>query len=245
MPELNPRRVNSRKGRFAQIFAAVLAGMAAMFCLQNMIEFRRAAAVPAAASPAPEPSQAQLTAPIPQGVQRQSGPVPSSMLLKPEPGLVAGAAVVGVSGEEAPPRYEAPPAETGTAAPDKTPPHLVDRTMASPFTSSAVRGEGRFAAIKHQASKTSAAASPTRAAPRTSTVAGASGIKLIDKAPVPPDNLQAALIAQVAVPEQVFWTKTRQLHFGMAMALMIFGIAYLAYASGIRDEPPKRAEGEF
>ena len=167
MPELNPRRVNSTRGRFAQVAAAVLAGMAAMFCLQNVIEFRREAALPAASAPAPLPAaEPERTLPAPEAVRRPISPAPSSILLKSEPGLRAPAAVVGVSGEEAPPRHE----EEVAASPKKEMPHLQDRSMSSSFASNAVRNAGRFSAIKRRA----VPASPTSAASAPKPLPGAS-----------------------------------------------------------------------
>ncbi len=238
MPELNPRRVNSQKGRFAQVAAAVLAGMAAMFCLQNVVEFRREAALPAASTPSPlAAAEPERALPAPEAVRRPSAPVASSILLKPEPGLRVAAAVVGVSGEEAPPRHE----EEASAPPKKEMPHLQDRSMSSGFASSAVRNAGRFSAIKRRA--VSAALISAASAPQP--LPGASQIKPIEKDAAPPENLQAALIAQISPPERVFWTKDRQFSVGSALALMIFGVVYLIYASGIRNEPPARGEGEL
>lgn len=238
MPELNPRRVASAKGRFAQVAAAVLAGMAAMFCLQNVIAFRREAALPVAPTSAPPAAaEPERALPAPEAVRRPIAPAPSSILLKPEPGLRAAAAVIGVSGEEAPPRHE----EEVAAAPKKEMPHLQDRSMSSSFASSAVRNAGRFSAIKRRA----VPASPISAASAPKPLLGASEIKLIDKNSAAPENLQAALIAQIAPPERIFWTKERQVSVGTALALMIFGVIYLIYASGIRNEPPARGEGEL
>ena len=248
MPELNPRRDASKKGRFAQVSAAVLAGMAAMFCLQNLVEFRREAARPASAA---EPAVPELPKPvlnIPEGVKRQAGPVPSSMLLKPEEGLKEGGdAVVGVSGEEAPPKFEykAPPPLTA-AKKKKEMPHLKDRTMESRFASRAARTDGRFTEFRRPGPKAEEYAPPApEAAAPEKLVAGASGIKMIDKPAAPLENLQPALIAQATPPEVVFWTKQRKLNIGIALALMIIGILYLVYASGVRDAPPERAEGEL
>ncbi len=238
MPELNPRRVNSAKGRFAQVAAAVLAGMAAMFCLQNVIEFRREAALPVTSVPAPPAAaEPERALPAPEAVRRPSASASSSILLKPEPGLRAAAAVVGVSGEEAPLRQE----EEVSAAPKKEMPHLQDRSMSSSFASSAVRNAGRFSAIKRRA----APAAPLSAASAPKPLPSASEIKPIEKDAALPENLQAALIAQITPPERIFWTKDRQFSVGAALALMILGIVYLIYASGIRNEPPARGEGEL
>ena len=76
-------------------------------------------------------------------------------------------------------------------------------------------------------------------------MAGASGIRPIDKASAAQENLQPALIAQITVPEVIFWTKQRKLHVGIALVLMVLGLVYLVYASGVRDAPPERAEGEL
>ncbi|MBI2385668.1 MAG: hypothetical protein HYV14_06605 [Elusimicrobia bacterium] len=246
MPELNPRRVAPTKARFAQVAAAVLAGMAAMFCIQNVIEFRREAARPAPiAAAAPDKPQPVLDVPLPQGVRRQAGPVPSSMMLKPEPGLSkAGVAVVGVSGEEAPPKYEPPPPPPEPKARKKEMPRLQDRTMESRFASSAVRNDGRFSRIKRreaaEEAPRAAAPAPQPAAP----VAGASGIALIERPAAEAEHLKPAPIAQITAPEVVFWTKERKLQVGAALVVMVLGILYLFYATGIKDAPV-RAEGEL
>ncbi len=253
MPELNPRRVNSTKGRLAQVSAAVLAGMAAMFCLQNVIEFRREAALPAVPAPAAESATPELPKPvldIPDGVKRQAGPVPSSMMLKPEAGLGgAEATVVGVSGEEAPPKfsYTPPPAQAAAAKKKKEIPHLKDRTMESRFASRAASTNGRFTEFHRPAAKAEEYAPPKLAAvkPEDKPVAGASGIRPIDKASAAQENLQPALIAQITVPEVIFWTKQRKLNITVALVLMVIGLVYLVYASGVRDAPPERAEGEL
>lgn len=249
MPELNPRRVAPTKARFAQVAAAVLSGMAAMYCLQNVIEFRRGAALSAAPPPAAAPAVPETPEPdiaLPEGVKRQAGPVPSSMMLKPEPGLSAGGAgVVGVSGEEAPPRFEAPPPPPPAAAKKKEMPHLQDRTMESPFASRAVRNDGRFAAIKRRKAEEKAAPAAAPDAPAPKPVAGSTGIKLLER-DAAPEHLQPAPIAQLTVPERVFWTKERKLNVGIALTLFVFGLVYLAYASGVfHSEPPERAEGEL
>ncbi|PIR15685.1 MAG: hypothetical protein COV48_12980 [Elusimicrobia bacterium CG11_big_fil_rev_8_21_14_0_20_64_6] len=245
MPELNPRRVASTKGRFAQVSAAVLAGMAAMFCLQNMIEFRREATRPAAPVPAPEVEPVpEIALILPQGVKRQMSPVPSSMLLKSEPGLSsAEVSVVGVSGEEAPPKYEAPPPPSTPKAKKKEMPRLQERNIESKFASSAVRNDGRFARIKHRA-PVEEAPQAVAPAPPPKPVVGASVVALIKRGSSEPENLKPAPIAQISVPEAVFWTPERKIQFGAAFLVMVFGIIYLIYASGVRDAPPERAEGE-
>lgn len=254
MPELNPRRVNSTKGRFAQVSAAVLAGMAAMFCLQNVIEFRREAARPAAppmaAAAAPGAPEPDISVPLPEGVKRQAGPVPSSMMLKPEDGINRGGdEVVGVSGEQAPPKfdYKAPPPPPAAAKKKKEMPHLKDRTMDSKFASSAVRNDGRFSGIKHREAPEAAPApsAPEPVKAEAKPVVGASGIKPIEKVSAVPENLQPALLAQITVPEVIFWTKQRKINVGIALVLMVVGLVYLVYASGVRDAPPERAEGEL
>lgn len=247
MPELNPRRTASTKGRFAQVTAAVLAGMAAMFCIQNVIEFRREAARPGAPAPAAAPAEPEpaLDVPLPQGVRRQTGPVPSSMMLKPEPGLSkAGVAVVGVSGEEAPPKYEPPPPPSEPKARKKEMPRLQDRTMESRFASNAVRNDGRFSQIKRLAPKEDAPAAAAPAPPPPKPVAGASGIALIERPAAEPEHLKPAPIAQLTAPEVVFWTKDRKLQVGAALIVMVLGVLYLFYATGIKDAPV-RAEGEL
>ncbi|MDP3542547.1 MAG: hypothetical protein Q8T11_08800 [Elusimicrobiota bacterium] len=250
MPELNPRRNASRKGRFAQVAAAVLAGMAAMFCLQNVIEFRREAARPAAPAPAPEPAP-EIALLLPDGVKRQSAPAPSSMMLKPEPGLSrTGTEVVGVSGEEAPPRYEAPPPPpppAARAAKKKPMPRLQDRAMDSRFASNAVRADGRFSTLKRLEPKQEeppAAAPAAAPPPAPKPVTGASGIALIERPHAEPEHLKPAPIAQLTPPEIVFWTKERKLQVGAALIVMVLGILYLIYATGIK-EAPVRAEGEL
>jgi hypothetical protein len=266
MPELNPRRrFPTLTGRIAQVAAAVLAGMGAMFCLENVAEFRREAArvaIQETRAPAPAPASEPVPAPpepetgpdlsLPQGVRRQAGPVPSSMMLKPEPGLSGvGATVVSVSGEEVPHHFEMPappPAPPEEPAAKKAMPRLQDRSMASPFASAAVRNEGRFAAIKRRATPQAVAAAkaaPAPPAPEPKPLAGASAIKMIETAAAPSENLQPALLAQLTTPEVVFWTKQRKINVGIALALTVLGIIYLIYASGIRDAPPERGEGEF
>lgn len=246
MPELNPRRNATKSGRFAQVSAAVLAGMAAMFCLQNVIEFRREAARPAAPAPTPAPEPfPEIALLLPQGVKRQMSPAPSSMMLKPEPGLnTTEVSVVGVSGEEAPPKYEAPPPPSAPKAQKKEMPRLQERNIESKFASNAVRNDGRFARIKHRAPAEEApqAAAP---APPPKPVVGASVVALIKRDSSEPENLKPAPIAQIAVPEAVFWTRERKLQVGAALLVMVLGIIYLIYASGVRDAPPERAEGEL
>ncbi|MDO8757304.1 MAG: hypothetical protein Q7J64_04785 [Elusimicrobiota bacterium] len=252
MPELVPRRKASTKARFAQVAAAVLSGMAAMFCLQNVIEFRREAALnaaPARVSAPSEPSAPEPDIALPQGVKRQAGPVPSSMLLKPEPGMAASpATVVGVSGEEAPPKFEAPEAPPPPVAKKKKKelPRLETRDMESKFASRAVRNDGRFSEIKRHREVENyeppafAPAPEKRAAP----IEGSTGIKLLERESEP-EHLKPAPIAQITVPERVFWTKERKLSVGIAIALFVFGIIYLIYASGIRNDAPAREEGEL
>ena len=58
------------------------------------------------------------------------------------------------------------------------------------------------------------------------------------------EHLKPAPIAQLTVPEIVFWTKERKLQVGAALAVMILGILYLFYATGIKNAP-ERAEGEL
>ena len=252
MPELNPRRVASTKGRFAQVSAAVLAGMAAMFCLQNVIEFRREAARPA---PAPEPvaaspAEPELNLPVPEGIKRQAGPVPTSMMLKLEEGMSeTGATVVGVSGEEAPPKFEykEPKAPEPPKAKKKEMPRLQSRTMESKFASSAARMDGRFTQFQKRPEKYQeyVPPKPEAAAPPKPRPAGATAVSLIERASYTMENLQPAVIATLAPPEVIFWTRTRQINIGLAVALMIFGVMYVIYASGVRDAPPEREEGEL
>ncbi len=181
MPELNPRRVASTRGRFAQVTAAVLAGMAAMFCLQNFVEFRREAALPPpppAVQTAPAEPEHVLAPPAP------AAPAPklaaSSMMLKPEPGIASGGTVLGVSGEEAPPKFKdfVPPEIKAAAKKKKGPPHLTEREMESKFASRAVRQDGRFSEIKHRVAKeaeveeTAAVAETREAKPVGSTAIG-------------------------------------------------------------------------
>lgn len=252
MPELVPRKVTSKKARFAQVAAAVLSGMAAMFCLQNVIEFRREAALVAAPPPAAAPAEPSAPEPntaLPEGVKRQAGPAPSSMMLKAEPGLAASeATVVGVSGEEAPPAFEtaqAPPA-AGAKKKKKEMPRLETRDMESKFASRAVRNDGRFSEIKRRRE------APTHEAPvfapapekKTEPPRGSTGIKLLERASEP-EHLKPAPIAQITVPEKVFWTKERKFSVGGAIALFFFGIIYLIYASGIRNDAPAREEGQL
>lgn len=254
MPELNPRRVNSTKGRFAQVSAAVLAGMAAMFVLQNVIEFRREAArppMPAAAEPSSEP-EPQLDLPVPEGIKRQAGPVASSMMLKPEEGLSeTGATVVGVSGEEAPPKFEfkAPPPPDAPKAKKKEMPRLTTRTMDSKFASTAARMDGRFTEFHKKAAPPEEYKPfvPQAAAPEKARAAGSTAMTLIERATATAlsENLQPALAAQITVPDVVFWTKARKINVGLAVVIMILGVLYLVYASGVRDAPPERAEGEL
>lgn len=250
MPELNPRRVASTRGRFAQVAAAVLAGMAAMFCLQNFVEFRREAALPP-----PPPAPVAQTAPAePEHVLAAPDPGPpapklaaSSMMLKPEPGIAPGGTVLGVSGEEAPPKfkeYAAPPPKA-VAKKKKTAPHLTEREMESRFASRAVRQDGRFSEIKHRAAKEAEVeeAAPVVEAPEVKPE-GKSAIGLIEKAAAAPENLQPAPIAQLTVPEREFWTRERKFHIAVAVGVMIFGLLYLVYATGIKSVP-ERAEGEL
>lgn len=252
MPELNPRRVASTKGRFAQVSAAVLAGMAAMFCLQNVIEFRREAARPAPPPSVAEaaPAEPELLLPVPEGVKRQAGPVPTSMMLKPEEGLSEmGATVVGVSGEEAPPKftYKAPPPPDAPKAKKKEIPRLKSREMESKFASRAARMDGRFTEF-HRAPKPPeeyVPPAPQAAAPPPERAAGSTGIKIIERTEKPLEHVQPALLAQIAPVEVVFWTKARKINIGLAVAIMILGLLYLVYASGVRDAPPERAEGEL
>lgn len=251
MPELNPRRVASTKGRFAQVSAAVLAGMAAMFCLQNVIEFRREAARPAAPAPAPEPEPVpEIALLLPEGVKRQTAPVPSSMMLKPEEGMSeTGATVVGVSGEEPPPKFEYTPPKPPDApkAKKKEIPRLQTRTMESKFASSAARQDNRFTQFQRKPEKYEeyVPPKPEAAAPPKPRPAGSSGIALIARASVTMENLQPAVIATLAPPEVIFWTKTRKINIGLALAVLILGVLYVVYASGVRDAPPERAEGEL
>ena len=254
MPELNPRRVASTKGRFAQVSAAVLAGMAAMFCLQNVIEFRRETARPAApplaAPAAPGEPEPDISLPLPEGVKRQAGPVPSSMMLKPEEGIKEGGdEVVGVSGEQAPPKfdYTAPPPPEAQKAKKKERVRLKDRTMESRFASRAANTNGRFTEFHRPVPKAEeyVPPAPMAAAPPPKPVTGASGIKLIEKPAAPLENLQPALIAQITVPEVIFWTKQRKINIGVALVVLVLGIIYFVYASGVHDAPPERAEGEL
>ncbi len=250
MPELNPRRVAPRKARFAQVAAAVLSGMAAMFCLQNVIEFRREAALVVAPPPVAAPAEPQLPEPdiaLPAGVRRQAGPVPSSMLLKSEPGLnKSEATVLGVSGEEAPPKFETPEAPPPSLAKvkKKEMPHLETREMESRFASRAVRSDGRFSEIKRRKAieKYEAPDFTPAAAKKIAPLQGSTGIKILERKNEP-ENLQPALIAQITVPDRVFWTKERKFNVGLAIALLVFGVAYLIYASGIRNDAPPREEG--
>lgn len=118
--------------------------------------------------------------------------------------------------------------------------------MESRFASNAVRIDGRFSKIKRRAPEEAAREAAAAAAPAPAPVAGATGIKLIERPAAPPEHLQPAPIAQLTAPERVFWTKARALNVGIALALLILGLGYLAYASGIfHSEPPERAEGEL
>ncbi|MEQ1920383.1 MAG: hypothetical protein ABL955_14425, partial [Elusimicrobiota bacterium] len=187
---------------------------------------------------------------IPDGIKRQAGPVASSMMLKPEAGLSGGeATVVGVSGEEAPPKftYTAPPPPAAAKKKKKELPRLKDRTMESRFASRAANTSGRFTEFNRPAPKAEEYVPPKPEAVKAEEkpVPGASGIRPIDKASAAQENLQPALIAQITVPEVIFWTKQRKLHIGIALALMVIGLVYLVYASGVRDAAPERAEGEL
>lgn len=251
MPELNPRRVAPTKARFAQVSAAVLSGMAAMFILQNAVEFRREAARPAPPPPAAvEPAAPEPVLAVPAGVKRQAGPVPSSMLLKPEEGMSeTGATVVGVSGEEAPPKFEykEPKAPDAPKPKKKQAPHLETRTMESRFASSAARMDGRFTQLRRKAEKYEeyVPPKPEPAAPPKPRPAGVVAVAVIERASDTLENLQPAVIATLAPPEVVFWTKARKINIGLAVFLLVGGVLYLIWASGVRDAPPERAEGEL
>lgn len=246
MPELNPRRLSSRRDRFGQIAAAVLAGMGAMYCIQNLDEARRArpsaepAPIPAAPAPAPEP---ELAAPAPS--PRPPAPAPSSMLLKSEPGVSGvDASVAGVFGEQAPPRIEQAP-EAPKKKAKAPPPRLQNRAMDSPFASGIIRNDGsRFAPIQRRAPKEEPEPeAPKPAAPKPA--AGAAALKVIERPEPAPENLKPALIAQIAPPERVFWTRERQYRFGAAALLAVLGVVYFIYASGALDAREAEEDGKL
>lgn len=248
MPELNPRRVPETKTRFAQVAAAVLSGMAAMFILQNAVEFRRVAAAPPPPPAAAEPAAPEPVLPVPEGVKRQAGPVPSSMMLKPEVGMSdTNATVVGVSGEEAPPKFEyAPPKAPDAPKPKKKEmPHLESRTMESKFASSAARLDGRFTQLRRRPEKVEAYVppKPEPAPPPKPRPAGAVAVAIIERASTTLEDLKPAVVATMAPPEVVFWTKARKINIGLAVVLLVGGVIYLIWASGVRDAPPEREEG--
>lgn len=251
MPELNPRRVAPARQRFAQVTAAVLSGMAAMFCLQNYIEFRRMVAAPPATvvtAPAPTPTSAEQERrlPPPDAVAPPPRLVESNIMLQPEPDMVKGGTVRGVAGEEAPPKFkEYVPEELKTPGKKTVVPHLQTRNMESRFASGAVRQDGRFSAIKQRVHED---APPEPVVAKKDAPApiprGASGITLIEKAPSPAENLQPAPIAQLSVQEREFWTRERQFHLAVAVAVMMLGVLYTIYATGIRSKAPP-VEGEL
>jgi hypothetical protein len=170
------------------------------------------------------------------------------MLLKSEPGISrTGADVVGVSGEEAPPKFEAPEAPAPAAAKKKKKemPRLQTRDMESKFASRAVRNDGRFSELKRRKTEEAPpeyAYEPPKAA-EVKPLVGSTGIKILERE-AEPEHLQPAPIAQITVPEKVFWTKRRKINFGAALLVLVLGVAYVIYASDIKNVP-ERESGEL
>ncbi|MDX6768324.1 MAG: hypothetical protein SF051_02245 [Elusimicrobiota bacterium] len=232
--EVVPRRRRSRLELLVQTGVAVVAGMAAMYIVQNYQAGRQFSA----AAPAPAPAAAPAPAGPADGLEaprRVTGrpQAEDHMRVIGERG-VAPPAMVGVFGEQSPDRTGAP--RRGKAV------RLEPRRMDSDFSAlgSGAEGIGRgfdrvdFAPL---------------AEPRPVVVPGAPTVgRMATVAKKGPDAEHA--VSSPLRPEDwgraPFWTRERQARVGAAAAVSVGGFAYLLAASGfLAGRKPERKEGEL
>ena len=237
MPEIIPRRGASRLGRLFQVLVAVLAGMASLYCLQNVKAARVHAAARAAASSAAEPTERALAAPLPSSPAPRPDLPKSNMMIKPESGGVR-MGVTAVFGEEAPP--EARREEIKRRA-NWREVKLKSRPMDSQFARVSSEGSG-FRSIEHRV-----LAEPVKDPAARDESAGATILRTVDKEKeLPAENLVASSLTPEIVIDKPFWTEERAMRVGGSALIAVAGFLYLLSAGGVLAmRKIERAEGEL
>lgn len=239
MPEIIPRRGVSRGARLFQVLVAVLAGMASMYCLQNLKlarEFSAARPKPAVQAAAPEPEAPSPPAPEPSRRAKMDLPK-SNMLVKPEPGGVK-MGVQAVFGEQAPPAARAALISRREGWREVK---LQSRPMTTKYGAQGISSEGSgFKPIEHRV-----LAAPKRDA-AIREIEGATKLAAVEKSAKAPENLVASLLDPEAVVEKPFWTEDRAMRVGGSALIAVAGFAYLLSAGGVfAMRKPEIAEGEM
>lgn len=237
MPEIIPRRAVSRGARLFQVLVAVLAGMASLYCLQNLKDARVHAAARGAAPAAPAQAERVIAAPAPSAPTPRPDLPKSNMMIKPEAGGVR-MGVTAVFGEEAPPearREEIKRRENWREV------KLKSRPMDSKFARVSSEGSG-FKAIEHRV-----LAEPVKDPAARDESAGATILRTVEKDDAPPaENLVASPLTPELVVEKPFWTEERAFRVGGSALIAIAGFLYLLSAGGVLAmKKIERAEGEL
>ncbi len=232
MTEVVPRRRRSRLELLAQTGVAVVAGMAAMYVLQNYQASRELMPAVAPVEPPPPPAE---TGPVLEALESvKPRPKPAnSMLIKPEKGG-APMAMVSVFGEQAPERESA--RLRGKAV------KLEPRPMGSEYSAVGRGTEG----IGRGFNKVEFA---PLAEPKPVSVAGVRTVKTLEtvrKGERPAEDFVSSPLKPEEWGLSPFWTKDRQVRVGAAAAVAVVGFGYLLAASGaLAAKKPERAEGEL
>jgi hypothetical protein len=238
MPEIIRRRGTSRGARLFQVLVAVLAGMASMYCLQNLKLAREyAVSRPKPAVKAePEPEAPRLSAPEPSPRAQVKLPA-SNMMVKPEPGGVK-MGVQAVFGEQAPPEARKALVNRREGWREV---RLQSRPMTSKYGPQGVTSEGSgFKPIEHRV-----LAAPKRDAAERE-IEGATRLETVEKTDKPAENLVASILDPEAVVDKPFWTEDRAMRVGGSALIALAGFAYLLSAGGVFAlRKPERSEGEM
>ena len=251
MPELNPRLTPTRFERFLQVAAAVLAGMAALYCVQNLVEAGRAR--PATAAPAPAAARApeapndagpSLSAPERTPAPRRAE---SHMLVKGDEEAAPPAAIEGVYGEQPPPKVFEPPAPRAAhKAPKQWRKGLSDRTMSSPYAAD-IPGARRssFMPLKVRP-RPDQATEPeeTAPAPVPAKAPGFTALASVPKTGAPPENMAPSPVHPEEPPQRPFWPAERRIRVLSAGLLAVLLLGYVLAVGGIFSVRERR-EGEL
>ncbi len=236
MPEIIRRRGTSRGTRLFQVLIAVLAGMASMYCLQNLVAAQKFSAAPSKPAVKSSPLQPERPLTPPQAPPRtQIGRTQSHMMVKSE----AGGAKMGVQavfGEQAPPE-----ARKALSTARWREVKLQSRPMNSKYGSQGVTSEGSgFKPIEHT----------VLAAPKRDVIDkendGARRLAAVEKSAKPSENLVASMLDPEVILEKPFWTPVRQARVGGSALIAVAGFFYLLSADGVfAQRKPEIAEGEM